>query len=66
MPVFWLGALLIYYLGLQVGMFPNGGYVELTEDPVEWLYHLILPWTRWRSSSSASTRACCARTCSTR
>ena len=27
------------------GMFPNGGYVEFTEDPVDWVYHLILPWT---------------------
>ena len=30
---------------LQVGWFPNGGYVEFDEDPVDWVYHLILPWT---------------------
>ena len=34
-----------YYLGFKLGWFPNGGYVELTEDPVDWFYHLILPWT---------------------
>jgi peptide/nickel transport system permease protein len=45
MPVFWIGALMNYYLGFKLGWFPNGGYVELTEDPFDWFYHLILPWT---------------------
>ena len=45
MPVFWIGALMNYYLGFKLGWFPNGGYVEFTEDPVDWVYHLILPWT---------------------
>ena len=45
MPVFWIGALMNYYLGFKLGWFPNGGYVELTEDPIDWFYHLILPWT---------------------
>jgi peptide/nickel transport system permease protein len=45
MPVFWIGALMNYYLCFKLGWFPNGGYVELTEDPVDWFYHLILPWT---------------------
>jgi peptide/nickel transport system permease protein len=45
MPVFWIGALMNYYLGFKWGLFPNGGYVEFTEDPVDWFYHLILPWT---------------------
>jgi peptide/nickel transport system permease protein len=45
MPVFWIGALMSYYLGFKAGWFPNGGYVELTKDPVDWAYHLILPWT---------------------
>jgi peptide/nickel transport system permease protein len=45
MPVFWVGALMVHYLGFKLGWFPNGGYVELTEDPVDWAYHLILPWT---------------------
>ena len=45
MPVFWVGALMNYYLGFKAGIFPNGGYVEFGEDPVEWLHHLILPWT---------------------
>ena len=45
MPVFWLGALASYYLGFKWGIFPNGGYVEFGDDPVQWAYHLILPWT---------------------
>jgi peptide/nickel transport system permease protein len=45
MPVFWIGALMSYYLGFKAGIFPNGGYVELTKDPIDWAYHLILPWT---------------------
>jgi peptide/nickel transport system permease protein len=44
MPVFWLAALLLYYLTFKVGLFPSGGYVPLTEDPLDWAYHLILPW----------------------
>jgi len=45
LPVFWLGALMNHYLGFKLGWFPNGGYVELTKDPIDWAYHLILPWT---------------------
>jgi peptide/nickel transport system permease protein len=45
MPVFWIGALMNYYLGFKAGIFPNGDYVPLTEDPVQWAYHLIMPWT---------------------
>ena len=45
MPVFWIGALMNHYLGFKLGIFPNGGYVEFTENPADWAYHLILPWT---------------------
>jgi peptide/nickel transport system permease protein len=44
MPVFWLGALANQYLGFELGWFPNGGYVGLTDDPFEWLHHMVLPW----------------------
>ncbi len=43
-PVFWLAAVLLNYLAYETGLFPAQGYVELTEDPVDWAYHLILPW----------------------
>ena len=44
MPVFWLAAILLYYLTFQVELFPSGGYVPLSEDPLEWASHLVLPW----------------------
>ena len=45
MPVFWVGALMNYYLGFKWGIFPNGGYVPIAESPTQWLYHMIMPWT---------------------
>jgi peptide/nickel transport system permease protein len=45
MPVFWVGAMMSYYLGFKWGVFPNGGYVPITENPLQWAYHLLLPWT---------------------
>ena len=45
LPVFWLGALMSYYLGFKAGLFPNGGYVPFSEDPLDWAYHLVLPCT---------------------
>jgi peptide/nickel transport system permease protein len=45
MPVFWLGIIARYYLGPEnAGIFPDGRYVPLTENPADWLYHMILPW----------------------
>jgi peptide/nickel transport system permease protein len=43
-PPFFLGAVLIYYLGYKANIFPLGGYVKFTTDPWQWLTHLILPW----------------------
>ncbi len=45
MPVFWLGALVNHYLGFKAGLFPNGGYVPFTENPADWFYHMLMPWT---------------------
>lgn len=44
MPVFWLAAILLYFFTFKIQLFPTGSYVPLTEDPLEWAYHLILPW----------------------
>jgi peptide/nickel transport system permease protein len=44
MPIFWLAAILLNYLAYQLEVFPTGGYVGLSEDPLEWAGHLILPW----------------------
>jgi peptide/nickel transport system permease protein len=44
MPVFTLAAVFLIYLTYKTQLFPSGGYVKLTEDPLDWAYHLILPW----------------------
>ena len=43
-PVLLLAHVLIYFLTYKLEIFPNGGYVGLTEDPWGWLQHMILPW----------------------
>jgi peptide/nickel transport system permease protein len=45
MPEFWLAAIFLNYLAYKLQLFPTGTYVPLTENPLEWAYHLILPWT---------------------
>ncbi|GAB7066725.1 ABC transporter permease [Mycobacterium hodleri] len=44
MPVFWLAAILLYFLTFKVQLFPTSSYVPLTTDPLRWASHLILPW----------------------
>lgn len=49
MPTFVVGVLglLVFYFYLtEAGLhwFPAGGYVSLTQNPVQWAVHLILPW----------------------
>lgn len=43
-PVFWLAAILLYFFTYKIELFPTGSYVPLTEDPLDWAYHLVLPW----------------------
>jgi peptide/nickel transport system permease protein len=45
MPVFWLGIVTRYFLAEKNTWFPDGEYVGLTDNPLQWAYHLILPWT---------------------
>ena len=42
-PDFWLGILLILLFTSALGLLPPSGYTPLTEDPVDWLRHVILP-----------------------
>jgi peptide/nickel transport system permease protein len=49
MPTFVLGLLLLYFAFYKlytsgIPLFPGGGYVNLTSDPLGWADHLILPW----------------------
>jgi len=43
-PPFFIGALILYYVGYKANLIPLSGYVPLTQDPVQWFYHLIAPW----------------------
>ncbi|HWK26965.1 MAG TPA: ABC transporter permease [Solirubrobacter sp.] len=43
-PVFLLGAVMLYVLAYRFALFPDGGYVGITTDPLSWLSHMILPW----------------------
>lgn len=42
-PDFWMGILLILFFGLYLGWLPSGGYIAVTDDPLGWLEHLVLP-----------------------
>ena len=44
MPVFWLAAMLLYFFSFKIELFPTGSYVPFTESPLDWAYHLVLPW----------------------
>ena len=44
MPVFLLGAIMLYFLGYKLSLFPLGGYVKLTSSPWGWFTHLLMPW----------------------
>ena len=58
-PVFWLAPMISYFLGYQptqgdlfglpilpvgTSIFPINGYVDFSQNPAEWAYHLLLPW----------------------
>lgn len=43
-PVFLLAAVLLYLFAFKWTIFPNTGYTPFASSPVQWAYHLILPW----------------------
>lgn len=42
-PHFWLGLIAILYLSVATGLFPASGFVPLLDNPVDNLYHLVMP-----------------------
>lgn len=47
----WIGLLLAYFMGFKAGLFPITGYCNFFAGasdpcggPVQWAYHLVLPW----------------------
>jgi peptide/nickel transport system permease protein len=43
-PSLVLAALLWGFLAYKWHLFPAEGYVPLTQDPLQWFWHLLLPW----------------------
>lgn len=43
-PAYLIGLLAILAFAVYVPIFPTGGYVNLRDDPLGWLTHLLLPW----------------------
>jgi peptide/nickel transport system permease protein len=42
-PSFWLGLILIAYVGRHLGFLPASRYVPLTQSPRRWAFSLVLP-----------------------
>jgi peptide/nickel transport system permease protein len=48
----WLGLILTWFFGVKLHLFPLGGYCDVINPPpgtecggpVQWAYHLVLPW----------------------
>ena len=58
-PTFVFGLLMLYFFFYRFTLagfdfFPGNGYVPLTQNPVEWAKHLILPWFTLALVSAAS------------
>ncbi|MGA2012358.1 MAG: ABC transporter permease [Solirubrobacteraceae bacterium] len=44
LPPFFLGAVLIYFVGYEWGVIPIGGFVSFTSSPWQWFLHMLAPW----------------------
>lgn len=56
-PDFWLAILLILLFSLNLGWLPPSGYTPISENPLDWLSHIILPaMTTGLISGSIMTR----------
>jgi peptide/nickel transport system permease protein len=53
-PNFWVALLLAYLFSVRFGWFPAVGYTGITESPVEWARHLVLPCIALGTSAAAS------------
>lgn len=43
-PAYLVGLLGILLFGFTLDVVPVGGYVSFTDSPVDWVWHLALPW----------------------
>ncbi len=52
-PGVWLGVMMILLFGVELGWLPTQGYVPLTQDPLGWCSHILLPAVSIGITSSA-------------
>ena len=43
-PVFWLGLMGLYVFWEKLHWLPGTGYVAISDDPIQWFLHFLLPW----------------------
>jgi peptide/nickel transport system permease protein len=44
LPIFFTGPILLLIFEYQLGWLPNVSYAPITQDPLQWLTSMILPW----------------------
>jgi peptide/nickel transport system permease protein len=42
-PNYFIGTILVLVFAMRVEIFPPTGYVGVTDNPAQWLWHLVLP-----------------------
>src|SRR3546814_18743468 len=52
-PAFWLGLVLITVFAVNLGVFPAGGYVPISDGAGEWFLGLALPAASLSAAPSA-------------
>jgi peptide/nickel transport system permease protein len=56
----WIGLLLAYFFAYKLGWFPISGYCDVVDPatdcggPVQWAYHMVLPWATFACVFAAS------------
>ncbi len=59
-PSFVIGLVFLYFFfyifrtKFNITIFPGNGYIPLTQNPLEWFKHLILPWVALATISAAT------------
>jgi len=43
LPYFWVGMVLVLLFAINAGVLPAVGFVGITDDPIQWFLHLLLP-----------------------
>ena len=66
MPVFWLASIFLVYLTYKTrNLSRRAATSAITEDPIDWAYHLVLPWITLAILYVGFYSRSCAPTCST-